>query len=441
MSCRRIALGAVVVAALLIAGATILFTSLVPFGTQESVRVGPVTGASGEPSPSGDASAPTSATPLSDVSPSVVPATPAPSAAPTTPAGPPVASLSVVASGFASPLGVVAIPDGTGRVLVLEQGGAARAVRDGRVDAEPFLEISALVSSGGERGLLGLAFHPRYPADPRLFVNYTDRDGTTVVASYRVASDGDRADPASAETLLRIEQPYANHNGGHLAFGPDGYLYIGTGDGGFAGDPGGNGQNVRTLLGKMLRIDVDRRTTGAGYAIPADNPFAAGGGAPEVWAYGLRNPWRYDFDPATGDLWIGDVGQNAREEVDVIRAGTPSPVDLGWNVTEGDLCYRPATGCDATGILLPVATYGHDAGCSVTGGVVARGEEAGSLEGRYVYADYCTGTIRWLDAAEPGRGGGVLLETGRQIASFGRDPSGGILLVDLGRGELLRLGG
>jgi hypothetical protein len=331
--------------------------------------------------------------------------------------------------------------DGSDRVFVVEQRGLVKVVRDGLVARTPFLDVRDKVSCCGERGLLGLAFHPRFPADPRIFVDYTDRDGETVVAAFTVG-DGGRAatvDPATERILLRIRQPYSNHNGGHLAFGPDGMLYVGMGDGGSGGDPEGYGQRLDTLLGKLLRIDVDRSVGDRPYAIPSDNPFAGGGGRPEIWALGLRNPWRFSFDPVTGDLWVGDVGQGRLEEVSVIRAGRPAPANLGWNRMEGDRCFEPETGCDRAGLTLPVAVYGHGSDCSVTGGPVARGAAAGSLAGRYLFGDYCSGTIRWIDAAVtrltlPK----VLLETGRRIVSFGRTEAGAILVVDID-GEILEL--
>lgn len=379
-------------------------------------------------------------TPAATASPVAAPGT----AATATPAGAaePRAELLPLVDGLESPLVAVDAGDGSGRLLVVEQVGRIRVVRDGRLEPGVLVDLSDRLVAGGEQGLLGLAVHPRFPADPRLFVNYTDLAGDTVVASLEVAAAGrgDRVDPATERVLLRIDQPYPNHNGGHLAFGPDGYLYVGTGDGGLGGDPHGYGQDRSSLLGKILRIDVDGERGAQPYAIPDDNPFAAGGGAPEIWALGLRNPWRFAFDPATGDLWIGDVGQNAVEEVSVVRAGTPAPANLGWKITEGDLCFSPATGCDATGQTLPAAVYPHDVGCSVTGGPVARGDAAGSLAGRVIFADYCSGTIWTIDAAADGpQTPRVLVETGRRIASFGVAADGTILVLDLERGELLEL--
>ena len=251
-----------------------------------------------------------------------------------------------VASGLSSPVDLTS-PDGDPRLFVVEQAGRIRVIRDGVVAETPFLDIRDRVRAGGERGLLGLAFHPRYVENGRFFVDYTDAAGT-VVERYRVSGDPDLADPASAFPVLRVAQPFANHNGGQVAFGPDGMLYAGLGDGGGAGDPLDQGQDVETLLGSILRIDVDSAEP---YAIPPDNPFAAGGGRPEIWAYGLRNPWRFSFDTPTGRLYIGDVGQDRREEIDVAGAGDGG-LNFGWPTTEGTLCFRPAD-CDPVG---PAAT-------------------------------------------------------------------------------------
>jgi glucose/arabinose dehydrogenase len=357
------------------------------------------------------------------------------------------ARLVRIVGGLAAPTYATNAGDGSGRIFVLEQAGRIRVVEDGHLRPQPFLDLSGRISSGGERGLLGLAFHPGFPRDPRLFVDYTDPAGNTVVASFTATSgSAGVADPSSERVLLHIDQPFPNHNGGQLAFGPDGLLYIGMGDGGSGGDPYGNGQRTDTPLGKILRIDVDRTAGGRAYAIPADNPFASGrdaagrAGLPEIWAFGLRNPWRFSFDASSGSLWIGDVGQDRWEEVDRIPAGTPPPVNLGWNVMEGTHCYKPAEACRTAGLWSPLAEYGHDQGCAVTGGYVARGATAGSLAGRYVFGDYCSGTIWTLDAAGPDRQEpGLLLRSGRTISSFGSDEAGGILVCDLAGGELLRL--
>jgi glucose/arabinose dehydrogenase len=256
------------------------------------------------------------------------------------------------------------------------------------------LDIHARISGGGEQGLLGIALHPGFPTDPRIFVDYTDTNGDTVVSSYRLdPADPDRLVPASQTVILTVDQPFENHNGGALQFGPDGDLYISLGDGGDAGDPFGNGQNTDTLLGKILRIDIDHPAGSKAYSVPADNPFVGKVGyRPEIWLYGLRNPWRMSFDRATGDLWIGDVGQDLWEEVDVIRAGQKG-LDLGWNIREATHCFRPVEGCASEGLTPPVAEYGHGQGCTVIGGYVYRGTAQPGLTGLYLAADYCSGIL------------------------------------------------
>jgi glucose/arabinose dehydrogenase len=344
--------------------------------------------------------------------------------------------LKKVATGFEQPLYATHAGDGSGRLFVVEQTGAVRVVEGGRVRAEPFLDLSDRIVVGSEQGLLGLAFHPSYEDSHRLFVNYTDLNGDTVVAEYAAA--GGRADSSSERVLLRIAQPFSNHNGGALAFGPDGHLYIATGDGGSAGDPMDNGQSLDTLLGKLLRIDVDSKPGALPYAIPDDNPFVARNGArPEIWAYGLRNPWRFSFDDFTGELWIGDVGQSELEEID--HSGGGRGVNFGWNDMEGKACYEPPTGCNRSGLELPVAQYSHDLGCSVTGGYVYRGRAQRALQGVYLFSDYCSGTIWGLDAARPGAGVTRLLESGRSVSSFGVDEDGELYLTDLGSGTLFRI--
>jgi glucose/arabinose dehydrogenase len=317
-------------------------------------------------------------------------------------------------------------------------------IRDGRLVREPFLDIADRISAGGERGLLGLAFAPTFAADGRFFVNYTDRDGNTVVSEFRAPDPAaDRADPDSERVLLRIDQPFANHNGGALATGPDGLLWIATGDGGSGGDPLGNGQDLRTLLGKLLRIDP-RPAGGEPYGIPADNPFVGRAGGrkearAEIWAYGLRNPWRFSFDRATGDLWVGDVGQGAIEEVDRWEAAAPAGPNFGWDTMEGSACFDPAEGCDRAGLVLPVAEYGHDRGCSITGGYVYRGAAVSGLAGTYLYADYCAGTIWGLEAAAGSPAPTVLLDSGLAVASFGEDEAGELYVIDLAGGRLYRV--
>ncbi len=343
--------------------------------------------------------------------------------------------LQAVATGLDFPLLVTSPPGDTRRLFVVEKGGRIRVVEDGRLLAVPFLDLSSEVSKGGEQGLLGLAFHPRYGSTGRFFVNYTDGAGDTRVVRFQVSSDPNVADPASATLVLAVDQPYPNHNGGHIAFGPDRFLYVGLGDGGSGNDPQGHGQNVGTLLGALLRIDVDRTGQGRAYTIPPDNPFVGRAGArPEIWSYGLRNPWRFSFDRETGDLYIGDVGQNAREEVDVsVGPQAGRGLNYGWAIMEGTLC-RDAAGCQGRGFTLPVLEYGtRDRGnCSVTGGYVYRGAVIPDLRGTYFYADYCAGWVRsfrYADGRVTDRLDWRTLAPGGQIPSFGEDAAGELYVV------------
>jgi hypothetical protein len=298
----------------------------------------------------------------------------------------------------------------------------------------PLLDISDRVrDSGNEQGLLGLAFDPAFDQNGYFYVNYTGRGGTTTISRFQIGDNPNQADPSTETVLLTVDQPYANHNGGVLAFGPDGTLYIGLGDGGSAGDPQGNAQNLNSLLGKILRLDV----SGAdGYTIPPDNPFASGGGRAEIWAYGLRNPWRFAFDAATGDLFIGDVGQNAWEEINYQPAGEPGGRNYGWNLLEGTHPY--AVDSFSQGIL-PIAEYGHNQGCSVTGGVVVRDPNLTAWNGVYLFGDYCTGII-WgiLPDGAGGWNTQQLYDTSFNISSFGLDANGQVYLTDL-NGGLYRL--
>ncbi|MEO8208568.1 MAG: PQQ-dependent sugar dehydrogenase, partial [Chloroflexota bacterium] len=295
------------------------------------------------------------------------------------------------------------------------------------------LDLRSAVSTGGERGLLGQAVHPRFASDPRVFVDYTDVDGNTVVASYRVAAnDPDRLDPATATRVLSVDQPYGNHNGGALAFGPDGKLYVSLGDGGSGGDPQGNGQRLDSLLGKVLRLDVNGASSSP-YDIPGDNPFVSRDGArPEIWLTGLRNPWRIAFDRATGDLWIGDVGQGHWEEIDVAPAGVGG-LNFGWNTMEGRHCFSPGSGCDSAGLTTPKTEYGHDLGCTVIGGGVYRGTAQPLLSGGYVFADYCSGRIWAIPVASDGGGADPIQvgETGSGTSAFGEDADGELYAANL----------
>jgi glucose/arabinose dehydrogenase len=350
-----------------------------------------------------------------------------------------------IASGLSRPLFVTAPPRDVSRIFIVEKTGRIRILKWGALLPTAFLDVAALVSSGSEQGLLGLAFHPQYADNGRFFINYTDTSGNTVIAEYRVSANPDVADATSAQVVLQVPQPYANHNGGHLAFGPDGYLYIGLGDGGSAGDPLGNGQNPSTLLGKMLRIDVDR---GAPYSVPPTNPFV-GSDPPldEIWALGLRNPWRYSFDRVTGDLYIADVGQNRYEEINFQPASSSGGENYGWNIVEGNgHCYPSGSSCNQTGLTQPIHEYDHSQGCSVTGGYVYRGCKMPDLRGTYFYGDFCSAFVRSFrvvggsavdhqDRTAELESSGVSID---QIASFGEDARGELYIADLG-GEVFKI--
>ena len=354
-------------------------------------------------------------------------------------------TLRRVVSGLSAPLGVTGAGDGRRWLYVVEQDGRIRLFRDGELEEAAFLDVSDRTEGGGEQGLLGLAFHPDYEANRRLFVNYTDLNGDTVIAEYRRS----RRDPARAlrrseRVLLRVDQPFSNHNGGALAFGPDGMLYIALGDGGSAGDPQNNGQRKDTLLGKILRVDVASRATE--YEIPDDNPFTGDPTARgEIWDYGLRNPWRMSFDRRTGVLWIADVGQGEWEEVNREPAGSGGGFNYGWRVKEGHACYPAGEECEVVGSPLdemtdPLAVYSHDLGCSVTGGHVYRGRAFPELAGNYFFGDYCSGRIWAVAAGGPDRQRPVeLLDTELSISSFGEDDRGELFVTDLAGGGLYRL--
>lgn len=326
------------------------------------------------------------------------------------------------------------------RLFITQQTGTVVIDDALGLRATPFLDIRSIVLSGGERGLLSVAFHPRYRENGLFFVYYTNLNGNIVIARYKVsATDPDLAGASSGTILLTIPHPtFANHNGGQLQFGPDGYLYIGTGDGGSGGDPNNHGQDLTQLLGKILRVDVDH---GSPYAIPSSNPFTQHAGARgEIWAYGLRNPWRFSFDRENGDLWIGDVGQDAYEEVDLQPATSIGGEDYGWRKMEGLHCFNPTTNCADPSFTMPVIEYAHTQGaCSINGGYRYRGTQIPSLRGAYLYGDYCTGSI-W--SAVPV--GAIwtstrLFTTTIRISSFGEDVSGELYVLDVAKGAVYKV--
>jgi glucose/arabinose dehydrogenase len=405
------------------------------------------------PAPTMSSASPTPPSATADVTSTPVPATstPSPQPSPTATATPKAVSdlaslrveLQLVVGGLETPVGLAHAGDGSGRLFIVEKVGRIRVVEDGELLPTPLLDISDRVGSAqSEQGLLGLAFHPGYADNGLSFVNYTDRQGDTVISGFSMPAGWEPggppvADPGSETILLQLDQPAANHNGGHLTFGPDGYLYIGTGDGGASGDKFGNGQNGATLLGAMLRLDVDN---GEPYTIPADNPFIDDPSIrDEIWAIGLRNPWRYTFDRFTGDLYIADVGQNLYEEVDLQPAQTGGQ-NYGWPIMEASHCFPADRQCDQTGLTLPLVEYDHALGCSVTGGYVYRGEEYPGLQGVYVFGDFCSGRI-WGAVAQAGIEPQVveLARANVQLSSFGEDERGELYLLDMGRGELFKL--
>ncbi len=353
-------------------------------------------------------------------------------------------TLVEVISGLRTPLFATGSGDGSNRLFVVEQTGRIWIIENDILNNMPFIDLSDIVSQDvlsrySERGLLGLAFHPNFAENGHFFVNYTNREGTSVVARYTVsAEDPNVADPNSAITLLTLGQPYANHNGGHMAFSPnDGYLYISFGDGGAADDPLSAGQNPATWLGTILRIDVDTDGS-ASYLIPDDNPYTVDPSlAREVWAYGLRNVWRFSFDRATGDMYLGDVGQNAREEINFQPADSPGGENYGWPAYEATTRY---IGPDVANVVMPVAEYTHSVGgCSITAGYAYRGQAIPSLQGYFLYSDYCSGLI-WAAYrnAEGNWNSGIITETGRRVSSFGQDDSGELYVIDYS-GSVLRI--
>jgi glucose/arabinose dehydrogenase len=346
------------------------------------------------------------------------------------------ARLQEVASGLSFPLYLTTPPGDLTRLFIVEKTGAIRIVKDGTLLVTPFLDVSGQVSGGGEQGLLGLAFDPNYASNGRFFIHYTDPDGNTRVSSFQVSANPDLANTSSEQVILTASQPYPNHNGGQLVFGPDGLLYLGLGDGGSGGDPQGRGQDRSDLLGSILRLNVQ---AGSSYTVPSDNPFIGQAGVrPEIWSYGLRNPWRFSFDRGTGDLYIADVGESQFEEVDVSPAagGGGKGANFGWNLMEGKHCFG-AGPCDQTGLTLPAHEYTHGQGCSITGGYVYRGSAIPALPGQYFFADFCQGWVRSFRLV----GGAAteltdwrVLQPGGSITSFGEDGVGELYLMSANGG-------
>ena len=344
---------------------------------------------------------------------------------------------------FDQPVFLTHAGDGTDRIFVVEKKGVIKVFsnEENPADFKTFLDIEYRVNSGkSESGLLGLAFHPKYPENGLFYVYYNYGNLYSRIAEFKVSANPDSADENSERAFLELEQPYSNHNGGQVSFGPDGYLYIGLGDGGSGGDPDGNGQNPKTLLGAILRIDVDSRTDSLQYGIPADNPFAGNteGWREEIWAYGLRNPWRFSFDFTTGLLYAADVGQNKYEEIDIITKGG----NYGWNIMEGMHCYSPSSGCDTSGLILPIWEYAHNTGYSITGGYVYRGNNPAlvDLQGAYIYGDYVTKNI-WALRYDGNRitENRLIAECPSNISSFGEDENKEIYVIGYDDGTIYRI--
>ncbi len=344
------------------------------------------------------------------------------------------ARLELIASGLNSALYLTTPPGDLSRLFIVEQTGTIRIVKDGALLPTPFLDITAQVLAGGEQGLLGLAFYPDYATTGRFVVHYSDLAGDTRLSVFQVSADPDVADPASEQIILTADQPYPNHNGGQVLFGPDGFLYLGLGDGGAAHDPEGRAQNLSELLGSILRLDV---RAAAPYAIPADNPFIGQAGAlPEIWSYGLRNPWRFSFDRATSDLYIADVGQDQVEEVDVAPAsgGNGRGANYGWDILEGSRCLG-GDQCNQPGLTPPAFEYDHDQGCSISGGYVYRGTAIPDLQGLYFFGDFCEG---WVRSFRYAAGAAIeltdwpTLRPGGAIHSFGEDAEGELYVIGPG---------
>lgn len=357
-------------------------------------------------------------------------------------------SLVPVKSGFDQPLQVTNAGDGSNRLFVVERLGKIRIIKKGSLLSKPFLDISSQVANGDEQGLLGLAFDPKYESNRKFYVYFTRIGGDIAVNEYRASSSNpDVAVKSTGRRIITIAHPPAtNHNGGALAFGKDGFLYIGTGDGGGAGNPGNYAQSKDSLLGKILRIDVTRTSGSRNYRIPPANPFVGKAGRDEIWSFGLRNPWRISFDRSRGDLWVADVGEGGYEEINRRTSSSSSTrngrgQNYGWRVMEGAHCFMPSSGCNRTAKVLPVTEYTHVSGrCSVTGGFVYRGTKSPKLAGRYIFGDFCSGTIWSISrSASTGSKPTLLLETSLLISSFGEDEKGEVYVVDFGGGRIYRL--
>lgn len=340
----------------------------------------------------------------------------------------------MIERGFDSPIDIQSANDGSSRLFIVEKDGRIKSMESNHAPQQ-FINIRARARSiGSEQGLLGLAFHPRFAENGYFFVNYSAlSNGRTIIARFK--AEGDQADPRSEQILMTIDQPYANHNGGAMAFGPDGYLYIGVGDGGSAGDPEGNGQSLETYLGKILRINVD--TIDTPYGVPMDNPFNNIQRS-EIWAYGLRNPWRFSFDRLTGDMYIGDVGQNAWEEIDFVSAGSSGGMNFGWDIREGWHSFEGETPAGAL-LIDPIAEYPHEGACSVTGGVIYRGSDIPEFDGIYLYGDFCGGQIWGLLNVGGEWKNQLLFDTDFAISTFGIDEFGEVYLADYNTGSIYKL--
>ena len=409
-----------------------------PIAATQTPTAAPTDAAEPEPIPASDTPEAVSESPAE---PTAVPtqkptATPEPTAIPVTAVT--QVQLEQIASAYTRPTFMTHAFDD--RLFVVEERGLVTIIQNGGRVASPFLDIQDRVNNqANEQGLFSILFHPNYVDNGYFYLNYTRADGSSVISRMSVSDDPNRGDPASELVMLVIGQPFSNHNGGQMHFGPDGYLYIGMGDGGSAGDPQNHGQDATTLLGSMLRIDVNSDSE-RGYAIPPDNPYLDIAERPnEIWGIGLRNPWRFSFDRLTGDLYVADVGQNAWEEIHLIPAGTPGGINFGWNIMEGTNCYR-APDCDQAGLDIPIWDYDHSNGCSITGGYIYRGQHSPELWGNYFFSDYCSGNI-W--ALVPQGDGdplvNLVLQSGLGPASFGEDAAGELYISDHRGGGIYRI--